>query len=92
VGSGCYWSVAFSSINARAETRTTAPVFREAFERRHCLVPADAYYECQKLDDKGKDKQAYAIGRKDKESMAFAELWESWIDLNQSVPLETFSI
>jgi len=46
-----YWSkdskVGFSSINARAETVATAPVFREAFKRRHCLVPADAFYEWQ---------------------------------------------
>jgi putative SOS response-associated peptidase YedK len=91
-----YWAkdskVAFSSINARAETVTTAPVFREAFKRRHCLVPADAFYEWQKLDEKGKNKQAFAIARKDKEPMAFAGLWESWKDPTQTVPLETFSI
>ncbi len=91
-----YWAkdskVGFSSINARAETVTTAPVFREAFKCRHCLVPADAFYEWQKLDEKGKSKQAYAIARKDKGPMAFAGLWESWKDPNQSFLLETFSI
>ena len=65
-----YWSkdskVAFSSINARAETMSTAPVFKEAFKHRHCLVPADAFYEWQKLDEKYKNKQAYEIALKHK--------------------------
>jgi len=84
--------VGFSYINARAETVTTAPVFREAFKRRHCLVPADAFYEWQILDEKGNNKQAFAIARKDREPMAFAGLWESWKNSSQSVPPETFSI
>src|SRR5580700_679274 len=37
-----YWSrdskVGFSTINARAETITTSPTFREAMNRRRCLV------------------------------------------------------
>jgi len=49
-------------------------------------------YEWHTLDEKGKNKQSFAIARKDREPMAFAGLWESWNDPNQSVPLETFSI
>jgi putative SOS response-associated peptidase YedK len=32
-------------INARSETVATNNIFREAFERRRCLIPADAFYE-----------------------------------------------
>jgi putative SOS response-associated peptidase YedK len=46
-----YWakepSVRLRTINAKAETITTAPAFREAIKYRRCLVPADAFYEWQ---------------------------------------------
>jgi putative SOS response-associated peptidase YedK len=94
-----YWSkddkIAFKTTNARAETVATNNVFKEAFKRRHCLVPADLFYEWQNLnpaDEKRKNTQPYAIGRKDGEPMAFAGLWESWIDKRDGKPLETFTI
>src|ERR1700674_4316212 len=38
-----YWAkdiqISFSTINARAEEVDTKPTFREAFQRRRCLVP-----------------------------------------------------
>jgi putative SOS response-associated peptidase YedK len=68
----------YSTINARAETITTSPAYREAIKRRRCLVPADWFYEWQKLD--AKTKQPYAIALKDGDLFAFAGLWETWRD------------
>lgn len=34
-------------INARAETAATTPMFRTAFQRGRCLLPADGWYEWQ---------------------------------------------
>jgi putative SOS response-associated peptidase YedK len=34
-------------INARSETVTAKPAFREAFLKRRCLIPADGFYEWQ---------------------------------------------
>ena len=67
--------VGFSNINAKAEGIDTRPAFREAFQRRRCLVPLDNFYEWQKL---GKERQPYAVALADRRLMAMAGLWESW--------------
>jgi putative SOS response-associated peptidase YedK len=70
-------------INARAETVTAKPSFRNAFARRRCLIPADGYYEWRTLanPDGGKPrKQPYYIHRADGAGMAFAGLYELWRD------------
>jgi putative SOS response-associated peptidase YedK len=89
-----YWAkdakIGYSTINAKAETVATAPAFREAFKRRRCLVPADAFYEWQKLDPK--HKQPFAIALASREPYGFAGLWERWKDPATREWLETFSI
>jgi putative SOS response-associated peptidase YedK len=40
-------SIGLRTINAKAETITTAPAFRDAIKYRRSLVPADAFYEWQ---------------------------------------------
>jgi putative SOS response-associated peptidase YedK len=89
-----YWSkdakIAYSTINAKAETVATAPAFRDALKRRRCLVPADAFYEWQKLDPK--HKQPYAIALASGEIYGFAGLWERWKNAANGEWLETFTI
>jgi putative SOS response-associated peptidase YedK len=64
------------TINARAETLATTPMFRDAFARqRRCLVPADAFYEWQTAEGR---KLPYAIARMDGQPLVFAGLWEGW--------------
>ncbi len=40
--------VGFANINAKAEGIESRPAFREAFQRRRCLVPVDNFYEWAK--------------------------------------------
>ena len=40
--------VGFANINAKAEGIESKPAFREAFQRRRCLVPVDNFYEWKK--------------------------------------------
>lgn len=89
-----FWSkdfkIAYSTINAKAETVTTSPSFREAMKSRRCLVPADAFYEWQKID--AKTKQPFAIALKSGDPYAFAGLWERWKDPKTKERIETFTI
>lgn len=61
--------------NARAESVTEKPSFRDAFKRRRCLIPANGYFEWK---TEGKIKQPYYISAKSGEPMAMGGLWESW--------------
>ncbi|MDA1232890.1 MAG: SOS response-associated peptidase [Planctomycetota bacterium] len=63
-------------INARAETVTEKPSFRPAFAKRRCLIPADGFFEWQKLTSG--IKQPWWIRMADEEPFAMAGLWESW--------------
>jgi putative SOS response-associated peptidase YedK len=60
-------------INARAETVDRLPLFREAFAKRRCLIPATGFYEWQQREN---GKQPYRFRRKDLEPFAFAGIWE----------------
>jgi putative SOS response-associated peptidase YedK len=70
-------SGAAKMINARSESVSTQPAFREAFKLRRCLVPADGFYEWQK---KGTAKQPFCFEIDNGELFAFAGLWDRWKD------------
>ena len=63
-------------INARAEGLLDKPAFRRPFERRRCIIPADGFYEWERVS--AKKKQPWYITRADGKPMAFAGMWESW--------------
>jgi len=83
-------SIGNRMINARAETVATKHAFREAFEQRRCAIPADGFYEWQKLD--GGRKQPYYLSRTDGKPFAFAGLWERWRDRTSGVVIESCAV
>jgi putative SOS response-associated peptidase YedK len=64
-------------INARAETLGEKAAFKAAFKRRRCIIPADGFYEWQKVPGQ-KTKVPHHITRADGDPLAFAGLWEVW--------------
>ena len=58
-------------FNARAETVHRLPTFRDAYNYRRCLVPANGFYEWQKSPTNG-DKNPVWIRREDRRPFAFA--------------------
>jgi putative SOS response-associated peptidase YedK len=59
-------------INARVESAAIKPTFRESWDWRRCIIPADGWYEWQ-TEHGG--KQPYFFARVDGEPVYFAGLW-----------------
>ena len=73
------------AINARSETVDVKPTFRSALRSRRCLIPADGYYEWATENGDFPFKQPFYISREDKRTLAFAGIWESWVDPHGAV-------
>ena len=72
-----FWSKeAKAFINARVETIEEKPTFKESFERRRCLIPADGFYEWERAGTKL--SQPYYFQMKDGAPFAFAGIWDRW--------------
>lgn len=78
--------LAYSTINARADSVATKPAFRSAFRKRRCLVLANGYYEWRKH---GKAKLPYLCEVDGGEPFAFAGLWELWQGLESCTIVTT---
>jgi putative SOS response-associated peptidase YedK len=81
-------NVGYKMINARAETITEKPAYRDSFKHRRCLIPADGFYEWKK---EGKTKQPFNFGMADDSIFAFAGIWDRWKN-PQGEMIETCSI
>ena len=62
-------------INARFETVTTKPSFKNLIPKNRCIVLSDGYYEWKQSDGR---KVPFFIQRKDGGLMFFAGLWTTW--------------
>jgi putative SOS response-associated peptidase YedK len=81
--------VASRMFNARAETLTASPAFRDALLRKRCLVPVDGFYEWRR---EGSERQPYSIGRADGRPLVLAGLWAGWRDPATETIRRTFTI
>lgn len=77
------------NINARAETAAEKPSFRDSFAKRRCLIPADGFYEWQRLP---KGKLPHYIYRADNKPLALAGLWATWNDPDSGDRIRTCTI
>jgi putative SOS response-associated peptidase YedK len=83
--------IGYKTFNARSETLTTTPSFRESVKTKRCIVPADGFYEWKKLAETPKKSVPYYFSRKDGELISFAGLYDVWTD-PEGHELKTFTI
>jgi putative SOS response-associated peptidase YedK len=82
-----HWGLGGHLINARAETVARKPAFREPFQKRRCLVPADGFYEWRRV---GRARDPYLLKMRDGHTFAFASVWDRWS--SEGAPLESCAI
>ena len=63
-------------INARLDSVAAKPAFREAWQRRRCLIPASGFYEWS--EPRGGRKRPHFIRPLEEPLFALAGLWERW--------------
>ena len=85
-------SIGNRMINARWETASEKPAFRQAWSHRRCIVPADGFYEWRKPDGGSGPKTPYWIHPREGRIVAMAGLWERWREGKSDEPLHTFTI
>ncbi len=67
-----------ATFNARAETVHEKPMFRDAFRRRRCIIPASGFFE---WTGEKSDRQPHFFSAADGSPvLAFAGLWDKWRD------------
>jgi putative SOS response-associated peptidase YedK len=78
-------------INAKAESVSTLPMFRDAYRLRRCIVPVDGFFEWRAIKG-ARAKQPYAIAMKDGSPFGLAGLWENWKNPKSGDWERTFAI
>jgi putative SOS response-associated peptidase YedK len=73
-------------VNARAEEILAKRTFKEAVQRRRCVVPADGYYEWKRPDER--TKLPHLISLHDRRPFFIAGIYEAATDLRP----ETFAL
>lgn len=69
--------IGYKMINARAETITEKPSYRNSIKKKRCLILADFFFEWKKGED---GKHPYCIQMKSHDTFAFAGIWDCWKD------------
>lgn len=72
----------YRTINAKVETVAVLPTFREPFRKKRCLIPANFFYEPDKIHFKKPPFPWHLFEMKDKSIFAFAGLYDIWKDKN----------
>lgn len=76
------------TFNARAETISSKPAYRKAFESQRCLIPVTGFFEWQHINNK---KIPWYISVSGEVIFSFAGIWDEWVSPG-GITMKTFSV
>jgi len=80
----------FATHNARIETVADKPTWRDAFRKRHCLVPLTHFIEPIYEGEYAGNMVAFHLPNSD--LLYAAGIWEEWTDKSTGEVIESFAI
>jgi putative SOS response-associated peptidase YedK len=87
-------SIGNKLIDARGETLTEKPSFRNAFKNRRCLVPATGFFEWKRNGSSGTKSRTptpWNIRMKNGDPFCFAGIWDKWVTADGEI-IQSFAI
>jgi putative SOS response-associated peptidase YedK len=84
--------IGYKMINARAEEIEIKPSFRKPIRSQRCLIPANGFYEWQKINPEGKEEKIpFYIHQKNDEIFSMAGIYDYWHD-SEGKEITSFAI
>ena len=77
-------------FNARSEGIDRSPFWKDSFQERRCIVPADAFFEWSDMGQKKKSK--YEIVIPGREPFGMAGVWKPWKNPKTDQWEQTFAV
>jgi putative SOS response-associated peptidase YedK len=81
--------ISLKTINARAESISEKPSFRQVAKTNRCIIPVTGFFEWQQVDKK---KVPWLIKLKGEDAFALAGLWSDWVNPQTGELIKTFTI
>lgn len=78
-------SIGSRLINARSETISVKPAFKQSFAQRRCLIPANGFYEWLRVAGKKTQSIPYYFQKLDRTGFFMAGIWDIWQSDNREI-------
>src|SRR4051794_25666037 len=82
----------YNTINAKAETVAQLATYKEPFRDKRCLIPANGFYEPDKIHFEKSPFPWHYFQFKDKRIFAFAGLYDIWTDEKTGKEIHSYSL
>ncbi len=85
----------YSLFNARSETLTTSPAFRDAFRQRRCVLPVSGFYEWSAGAETSVGRRTrvpWYIRGDTVAGLLLAGIWSHWRDPQGDIAFDSFAV